>query len=241
MLPVVPEVFRKRLFTLGAGVIAVVGAIGTFGWGIFRDAGRDVGDRPFLFAVLLFGLVLTAVSNLDWVRGVLGLQSPAHLGRTYRDWLLRAQYSVTEKATPDNHFNFNAIDPQGRPLTFAMTKKKPGILMIAVGFNLNDPGDALAKMDPGALEVVAGRLQLEMARYGVLYQNLAPPFHDTVLHTTVVADDSLDEYRFFQKVDYMRNAHILFSILFEAGMNLALQSIPVEPSKVEDTKEDADG
>ncbi len=234
-MQIIPATIRNRLFTLGGSVIALVGVVATFGGGFFEDAADDIENRPALFALVFLGLILVAVANLDWIRGVLGLQSPVHFGRIYREWLHAAKYGVTDSTTPDSHFAVSAKDPQGRAVTLQITKRQPSRLHFSTGFGLvkdEISESALSKMDPQALDAVAARLQLEMARYGVLYAGLKPPFERVVLTTSAVADVSLDEYRFFEKLDYIRNAHVLFSVLFDTGMNLAIASIAVEPADV---------
>jgi hypothetical protein len=220
---------RGRLATVGGVVVSGISILGVFGGGFIGDAADAIADNVIFSILLAFGLLLVGISNLDWIRGMLGLYSPAARGRLYRDWLYKAGYSITDRPDEECHFRFLACDPQGRPLTFSILKEQADILAIGAGFTASESAkQAMEKMEATALEMVADRLRVEMARFGILYTNIAPPFERVTLNINVPADESLDEYRFFEKVNFVRNAFVLYTVLLPQGVNLIQQAFPSE-------------
>ena len=223
---------RARLGTAGGVVVAVISILGIFGGDFIGDAADAIADNIIFSGGFAIGLLLIGISNLDWIRNTLGLYSPAARGQLYRDWLYKAGYSITDRLDEECHFRFLARDPQGRQLTFMMLMKVADVLSIGVGFSVDESAkENILKIEPNALEAVADRLRLEMARYGILFTNIAPPFEKVTLSISVPADESLDEYRFFEKVNFVRNAHVLYSVLLPQGMNIVSYGLPIEAEK----------
>ena len=178
-----------------------------------------------------------------WPKGKKEEKDEKALGQQYRDWLLAAGFAVENLPEDDeNHFGF-AATRQGRPVNIVMTKAGGRVVTFGLKFSTGNAATKklVARMDADLLDAAAKELQLEMVRYGVGYQNLQPPFENVLLVITAVVDQSLDEYRFFEKVRYMSNASILYTILLERGLNLALGSLGQddEADKVDKADEEA--
>jgi hypothetical protein len=215
-----PANFRPRVMTIGGLLISTATALGIIGTESLEGLWSDVEEHPYLAVGVLIGLLLVVVGNFEYLMSWLGFDSPKFTERLIREWLDDAGYKVQRNPSDLCHFRFMANDPQGRPLTIAMVKKEPTLIFIGTGLGIG--GAALEKVkafEPLTLTSLAMMLQVELARYGVGYEKLSPPFDQVGLSTRLVGGVSLSRYEFFEKVNFMRNAFILFQNLLLTSLS----------------------
>lgn len=176
-----------------------------------------------LSTIIAFGAIFWGKNQFDVFRERrkkgFANQSDPQIEDVVHQWIDKPSFSIRREILPEAHFQFVLTDPQGRPVAITRLKNEPTQLQLSVRILLTEEQQCrIATFQESIRSGLISKLRVEMARFGIGFQDIEHPLKQIILIETISLDDSLTNFYLMQRIMFVRRASVLIAELITQAL-----------------------
>lgn len=148
-------------------------------------------------------------------------QSDKEIEDTIRGWIGNdPNHSIRKTETDGFLFNFIVTNPDGQgAISVGRTKVNPKQVQLTSIIDLSkEHKTKYSKLRVAEKNRIVNQLRIEMARYGISFQNLSVELQNVGIGASVSIDDSLTEYHLKNRLQFVYAGLVLYSEIITQGL-----------------------